>query len=110
MSGPPIRLVTENGNRVGKVTKAKRLAAGPVTEAARLRRCIARIRAEAERSLACAVDQEAVLRHCFSAVSSGDMILARALAREALVSGPSAYQFRGLIRSCEMAEEGTLCA
>lgn len=105
-----LKLATENGRRVGKVTKAKRLAAEPATEAARLRRCIARIRAEAERSLSYAADQEAVLKHCFSAVSPGDMVLARALAREALVSGPSAYQFRGLIRSCEMAEEGTLCA
>lgn len=103
-------LATENGKRVGRTSKAKRLASEPATEAARLRRCLASIRAEAEKAWQRSQEQEAILRGCFEATASGNLILARAMAREALVEVPSADRFGLLVRYCEMAEEGTLCA
>lgn len=109
-----LTLATENGRRVGRTSKAKRLAAEPATEAARLRRSLARIRVEAERAHVTAKHAEIILKGLFEAASacegSGAPLLVRALAREALIECPQAHRFAWLARACEMAEEGTLCA
>lgn len=110
MRPSPIRLATENGKRVGKVTRAKRLAAEPATEAARLRRCLARIRAKTERARQHAEDSEALWQAALRAACGDDPLMTRAMVREACISGSVSHHFRSLARECEMAEEGTLCA
>lgn len=110
MKGSSIWLATENGKHVGKVTKANRLAAQPATEAAQLRRCLARIRAEAERAQQHAEDSEALWQAAFRAACGDDPLMTRAMVREACISGSVSHHFRSLVRECEMAEEGILCA
>ncbi|KQQ24111.1 hypothetical protein ASF56_16290 [Methylobacterium sp. Leaf122] len=110
MKAPAIRLATENGKRVGKGARAKHLAAQPATEAARLRRCLARIRAEAERARQNAEDSEALWQAALRAACGDDPLITRAMVREACISGSVSHHFRSLARECEMAEEGTLCA
>lgn len=105
-----LKLATENGRRVGKVPKAKRLAAAPATEAARLRRMIAMIREEAEQAEARGVEAEKILRLLFLAAGKDDPLIVRALARDALVECGHALKLGLLVRYIEMAEEGTLCA
>lgn len=110
MSRSPICLATENGKRVRRVAKAKRLAAAPATEAARLRRCLARIRAEAEAARKHAEASEAVLSAAMLAAGGEDRIVALAVARHAYVECRHSHRFSLLIAYCEMAEEGNLCA
>lgn len=105
-----IRLATENGKRVGKVTKAQRLAADPITDAARLRRCLARIRKEAEAATKHAQATEELWQAVYRVACGDDPVMTRAMVREALCNGSHSHQFRWLARYCEMAEEGTLCA
>lgn len=110
MSATRLRLATENGRRIGRTSKAKRIAAQPATEAARLARALAEIKEEAEKAQARAEAAEDVLKAAFKAVCGKDLIVARALMREALIESPYAMNFRNLIRMCEQAEEGSLCA
>lgn len=110
MSATRLRLATENGRRIGRTTKAKRVAAQPATEAARLARALAMIKEEAERAQARADAAEEVLKVAFHGVCGKDLIVARALMREALIECPHAMNFHNLIRMCEQAEEGSLCA
>lgn len=110
MSATRLRLATENGRRVGRTTKAKRVAAQPAAEAARLARALAKIKDEAEKAQARAEAAEEILRAAFSAVRGKDLIVARALMREAVIECPYAMDFRRVIRMCEQAEEGSLCA
>ena len=105
-----LRLATENGKRIGRTSKAKRLAAGPATEAARLRRCLALIKTEAEKHQARADRIEATLRTLMDAAFSNNPILVRAMAREVSIEVPAAMSANLIVRFCEMAEEGTLCA
>lgn len=111
-SGPTFkpRLATENGRRVSKTAKAKRLAATPATEAARLMRCLLQIRKQAEEAKERASRVEKVLEAAWLASGGDDRIVARALAREALIEGRQAGEFSLLIAYCQMAEDGTLCA
>lgn len=105
-----IQLVAENGKRVGNVARAKRLAAEPVTEAARLRRCLASIRREAEQAQSHAKAAEFLLAKVYAIACGDDPILTRAMVREALIEGANAHRVGLVVRYCEMAEEGTLCA
>ncbi|GJD58816.1 hypothetical protein [Methylobacterium dankookense] len=114
MTRPAIkpRLATENGRRVGKTTKAQRLAAHPGAEIARLMRSFAQIRAEIEEAQRRSDEALKVLEAVFFAAggSKPDPLIVRALAREALIECGYAMSFRGIHRTVEMAEEGTLCA
>lgn len=56
-----LKLAAEGGKRVGRTSKAKRLAAAPSTEAARLRRCLALIREQAVKAEVRAKAAEEVL-------------------------------------------------
>ena len=105
-----LKLATENGKRVGRVAKAKRLAAEPATEAARLRRCISRIRVEAEAQQRRTQQVEDLLNTLLRVAHGGDPILFRAMAREAAIEVPAVISVNLVVRFCEMAEEGTLCA
>ncbi len=105
-----IRLATENGKRVGRTSRAKRRAAQPATEAARLRRCLDKIRTEAEAAVAVAEASEQLWQKAFGVACGNDAVLTRAMVRAACIDGAVAYKVRGLLRSCEMAGEGTLCA
>ena len=105
-----LRLATENGRRVGRTPKAKRLAAQPAMDVARLMRALAMIRVEAEKVAARGEAAKAVLEAAFLASGGEDRIVARALAREAAVQCSAAFGAMYVVRLCEMAEDGTLCA
>lgn len=110
ISRKPVRLAVENGRRVGRLSKAKRQAALPAMEAARLRRSIAMIREEAEKLTQRGEMAKKVLEKAFFVAGGDDRLVARAVAREALIECSHAMNAYALIRCCEMAEEGTLCA
>jgi hypothetical protein len=105
-----LRLATKDGRRVGRTSKAERIAAAPATEAARLRRCLALIREEAARAEARAKAAGAVLEAAWLASGRDDRIMARAIAREAYIEARFDGVFGHLGRMCELAEEGKLCA
>lgn len=105
-----LKLATEGGKRVGRTPKAKRLAAAPSTEAARLRRCLALIREQAAKAHAKAEAAEKVMEVAWLVSGGEDRIIARAVAREAFIECRHATNFAMLIRFCEMAEDGTLVA
>ncbi|MFC6791950.1 hypothetical protein ACFQE0_21550 [Methylobacterium komagatae] len=109
-SHKPVRLATENGRRIGRLSKAKRQAALPAMEAARLRRSIAMIREEAEKITKRGEEAKKVLEKAFFVAGGDDRLVARALAREALIECSHAMGAYMVLRYCEMAEEGTLCA
>lgn len=102
----PLRLATQDGKRIGR---AKRTAE-PASEVARLRRCLARIRSDAEKAHQHAEDSEKLLQAVLTAACGSDPLVTRAMAREACISGPTSYHFKALMRACEMAEDGSLCA
>lgn len=104
-----LRLATENGKRVGRTSRAKRRAAGPAIEAARLRRCLGKIRLEAEAAVAVAEASEELWQKAFVVACGNDVVLTRAMVRAACIDGAVAYKVRGLLRSLEMAEDGSLC-
>jgi hypothetical protein len=54
-----IRRATEKDRHIGRTSKARRLAAKPSTDAARLTRSLVKVRQEAERALADAGQAEA---------------------------------------------------
>lgn len=109
---PALRLAAEDGRRVGRTPKAQRLAAQPATEVARLMRSLARIRSEVEQAQRRSDAARKVLQAVFDAAcaETPDPLIVRALAREALVECGLALSLRDIHRSCELAEEGTLCA
>ncbi|TXN67881.1 hypothetical protein [Methylobacterium sp. WL6] len=104
------RLATDGGRRIRRTPKADRIAAQPATEAARLMRSLIAIRSEAEGAQKRADRAVAILERAFLSCAHDDPIVTRALAREALIECRFAGNFALLIRYCEMAEEGTLCA
>ncbi|MEH3117079.1 MAG: hypothetical protein PGN25_05575 [Methylorubrum populi] len=106
-------LITENGKAVTKrsrLSKVRRAAARPDMEIARLRRCITSIRAEAEKADDRARQIEALLQSLMRVTHQGDPTLTRAMVREVCIEVPAAMRTALLVRYCEMAEEGTLCA
>lgn len=105
-----IRLAAENGQRVGHTSKANRIAAQSATDAARLLRSIAVIRAQAEEAQACARDSEKRLEAVFRVACGGDPVLTVAMVRYAIIEGANSHPIGLVVRYCEMAEEGTLCA
>lgn len=105
-----VRLAAKDGRRVGKITKATRHAADPAMEVARLRRALNDIRKEAELVNRRGDAAMEVLNAAFTAVCGNDRLVARAVLREALIECRFALGAHLVIRLCEMAEEGTLCA
>ena len=105
-----LRLATDEGRRVSRISKAKRLHAGPAGEVARLYSHLARVRREAEDALAHAERAEALLQKAFGIACGDDRELTLAMMRHVCIEAGLAHRFRGLIRTIEMAEEGTLCA
>lgn len=110
MKAHHVRLATENGKRIGRTSKAKRLAAQPTTEAARLRRALAEIKQEALHAYAGMERQEALLEATLQVACGSDPVLTRAMVRNTIIEGANKHRVALLIRYCEMAEEGTLCA
>ena len=109
-TSPCLRLVTQNGRRTGRISKANRIKAGPAGEVARLYRHLARVRAEAEAALAHAERAEALLEKAFGVACGEDREMTLAMMRHVCIEAGLAYRFRGLIRTIQMAEEGRLCA
>jgi hypothetical protein len=105
-----LKLASDNGRRIIRISKDKRLKAAPAGEVARLYRHLARVRAEAEAALAHAERAEALLNKAFNTACGDDRDLTLAMMRHACIEAGLAFRFRGLIRTIEMAEEGTLCA
>lgn len=105
-----LKLATENGRHVGRTAKAKRLAAKPATDAARLARSLGCIHTEIEKAQARGKAAEKVLEAAWHAACGEDRLVARALAREALIECGHALRLDYLLYQCERAQEGTLCA
>lgn len=105
-----LKLAAAAGKRVGRTSKAKRLAASPAVEIARLRQCIETIRQQAKRAHVKAEAAEKVVEAAWLVSGGEDRIIARAVAREALIECRYAKDFAVLIRFCELAEDGTLVA
>ncbi|MCJ2023375.1 hypothetical protein [Methylobacterium sp. J-067] len=105
-----LRLATEDGRRVGKTSKATRIAAQQATDVARLLRSIAMIRGEAEKAQARAHEAEKLMQAVFAVACKGDPVLTVAMVRHAVIEGANAHRIGTVVRYCEMAEEGTLCA
>ncbi|MCJ2120635.1 hypothetical protein MKK65_29450 [Methylobacterium sp. J-001] len=95
---------------MGRISKARRIKAAPAGEVARLYRHLARVRAEAEAALAHAERAEALLSKAFNIDCGEDREMTLAMMRHVFIEAGLAYRFRGLIRTIQMAEEGTLCA
>lgn len=110
MTATRLRLATDNGRRVARISKTKQIEAGPAGEVARLYRHLARVRGEAQAALAHAERAEALLNKAFGIACGEDRDLTLAMMRHVCIEAALAYRFRGLIRTIEMAEEGTLCA
>ncbi|KQS79951.1 hypothetical protein ASG32_24255 [Methylobacterium sp. Leaf361] len=79
-------------------------------EIARLRRTLNEIRKEAENVNRRGDAAMEVLNAAFTAVCGTDRLAARALVREALIECRFALGAHLVIRLCELAEEGSLCA
>lgn len=105
-----VRLAAKDGRRVGRISKATRLAADPAMEIARLQRALSEIRKEAESVNRRGDAAMEVLNAAFNAACGNDRLATRALVREALIECRHALGAHLVVRLCEMAEEGTLCA
>ena len=105
-----LRLATRDGRRVGRISKARRLKAAPAGEVARLYRHLERVRTEAEAALKHAERAEALLEKAFGVACGEDREMTLAMMRHVCIEAGLAYRFRSLIRTIQMAEEGTLCA
>ena len=81
-----LKLAAEDGRRVGTVPKAKRIAAQPATDAARLRRQLSEIVSDSAAALNAAMQAEDVVKVMFAAVRGQDQVVTQALAREALIA------------------------
>ncbi len=105
-----LTLATQNGKSVSRISKARRATARPDMEIARLRRCLASIRAEAEKAQARAQEAEKLMQAVYSVACKGDPVLTVAMVRHAIIEGANSHRVGVVVRYCEMAEEGTLCA
>lgn len=103
-------LITEGGKAVTKLSKVRRAAARPDMEIARLRRCIAAIKKEAERAQARATEAEKLWEAVLRVAFEGNPTITAAMVRHAMIEGANAHRCALTVRYCEMAEEGTLCA
>ncbi|MCJ2031263.1 hypothetical protein MKK50_18005 [Methylobacterium sp. J-043] len=104
-----LTLITDNGKAVTRLSKVRRAAARPDMEIARLRRCIAAIKKEAERAQARAAEAEKLWEAVLRAAFDGDPTVTAAMVRHAMIEGANAHRCALVARYCEMAEEGTLC-